>query len=273
MIRTNSVERRKYRTEIPNIVDDLGLSVYAYRLYGHIRRVAGETGECFQSTPTLAKACGMSAGKISDAKKELAKPRSELGGLPLIRISKRDQPPGVLTRKGDSIRVTDIWAANHAAFSKRARGSVHEMNDNVHHMSEYVHGTGYYRSPPEIKKEQEERTHEEEGRAAARTPSRTTVGRWEVSPRLDEWVDENCPGVDRIAETENFFDYHRSKGTLSADWNSEYRIWMRRAAKWKQNKDETNGKSRTISKYTTASERHAEIMARRDPDKLLDRYT
>ena len=33
---------RNHFTIIPNIIDDLGLYVYAYRLYGHIKRVAGE---------------------------------------------------------------------------------------------------------------------------------------------------------------------------------------------------------------------------------------
>lgn len=172
MIRANSVERRKYRTEIPNIVDDLGLSVYAYRLYGHIRRVAGESGECFQSTSTLARACGMSAGKISDAKKELSKPRRELSGLPLIRISKRDQPPGILKRKGDSIKIVDVWEANYALYSKKSKGKIHTMNDDVHHMTGSVHEARDDRSSGEIKKEPiEERTHEERAVADATTHS------------------------------------------------------------------------------------------------------
>jgi hypothetical protein len=56
------VTYRRYFTIIPNMVDDLGLSPYAYRLYGHFRRVAGEAGECWQSTATLAETCKMSRG-------------------------------------------------------------------------------------------------------------------------------------------------------------------------------------------------------------------
>ena len=60
---------RKYRHEIPNIVDDLGLSPHAYRLYGHMKRVCGASpsGRCYQGTRTLAKHCKMSVGKISEA--------------------------------------------------------------------------------------------------------------------------------------------------------------------------------------------------------------
>jgi hypothetical protein len=35
---------RKYRIEIPNLIDDAGLSVYALRLYVHLKRVTGAEG-------------------------------------------------------------------------------------------------------------------------------------------------------------------------------------------------------------------------------------
>lgn len=71
---------------IPHIIDDLGLSVYAYRLYGRILRRAGvlENGICFESTENLAAACKMSTGMVSKAKKELVKEG-------LITIEKRKQ--------------------------------------------------------------------------------------------------------------------------------------------------------------------------------------
>jgi hypothetical protein len=64
---------RLYRTEIPNLIDDMNLSVYAFRLYVHLKRVAGASNEgaCWQSTRTLATHCGMSASKVSESKQEL----------------------------------------------------------------------------------------------------------------------------------------------------------------------------------------------------------
>lgn len=57
--------------QMPNHVDDLGLSVYAFRLYCHLLRIADRNGVSRQSTTLLAKACNMSAGSVSNAKSEL----------------------------------------------------------------------------------------------------------------------------------------------------------------------------------------------------------
>jgi hypothetical protein len=39
---------RKYRTEIPNLVLELGLSPYALALYVHLKRTAGQDGACYK---------------------------------------------------------------------------------------------------------------------------------------------------------------------------------------------------------------------------------
>ncbi len=97
-------------SQIPNLVDDMNLTPFAYRLYGHLKRVAGENGKCWQSTETLAKACGMSAGKVSDAKKEL-----ENVFPPLIRIVSKEKDDG---RTYHEIFISDIWKINHDLFTK-----------------------------------------------------------------------------------------------------------------------------------------------------------
>jgi hypothetical protein len=51
---------RKYRTEIPNIVDDLALSPHAYRLYGHMKRSAARTP---RAGATRAPACSPSIAR------------------------------------------------------------------------------------------------------------------------------------------------------------------------------------------------------------------
>jgi len=97
---------RSYYTMIPNYVDDLGLTVYAYRLYGHLRRVAGETGACWQSTATLAKTCRMSQGSVSKHKQELV----DVG---LIKIEVRHNDKG----QYHHITITDIWRKNSMLYA------------------------------------------------------------------------------------------------------------------------------------------------------------
>ena len=107
---TNKISEPKglynYYSQIPNLVDDMNLSVYAYRLYGHLKRVAGEDGLCWQSTQTLAESCGMSVGSISKYKKELVDRK-------LIKIEKKSGDNGAY----DEITITDIWLKNMSAYS------------------------------------------------------------------------------------------------------------------------------------------------------------
>lgn len=141
---------RRYRTEIPNCIDDADLSVYAFRLYVHLKRVAGDEGTCWQSTRTLAEACKMSLAKVVDAKREL-----EAAGL--IEIGKHATRSG----PGDTITIVDVWSENFSRYGKR---SPHEQS---------VRHTNAKRSPREQEEEpSEEVTHEEE-ECAAQTPPLT----------------------------------------------------------------------------------------------------
>lgn len=116
---------RKYRTELPNLIDDMGLSPYEFRLLAHYYRV----GDCYEATTTTAEKCKMSTGQVSKARRELAKK-----GLIVIDEVKR---------KSLSIRVVDIWDRNFAHFSEKSR-SHHERYHSPHERE---------RSPGETKKE------------------------------------------------------------------------------------------------------------------------
>lgn len=94
-------------TSIPNMVDDMKLSPYAFRLYSHLKRVAGDLGACWQSTNTLAETCCMSMGMVSKSKREL----SEKG---LIRVERKHKPDGNWYHE---IKIIDIWGMNSRAFS------------------------------------------------------------------------------------------------------------------------------------------------------------
>ncbi|MDT5120664.1 MAG: hypothetical protein QOC96_146 [Acidobacteriota bacterium] len=120
--------RRYYRTEIPNIVDDLGLSPIALRLYLHIKRVAGANpaGRCYQGARKLRDVCKMSLGSVTSAKRELLKPRKELGGKALIKSEgKFDTIVEGKKKATDCFSVTDIWKDSLAYYQnlKAARSN------------------------------------------------------------------------------------------------------------------------------------------------------
>jgi len=94
---------RNYFTQIPNIIDDSNLSVYSFRLYAHLKRVAGDSGKCWQNTTTLSKECNMSTASISRSKKELV----ELGFINIVE--KKGEHGG---RQYHEITIVDIWDKN-----------------------------------------------------------------------------------------------------------------------------------------------------------------
>ena len=116
---------KKYRTEIPNMIFDIGLTPYEVALYGHFKRVCGAEpgGMCWKSVSTLSKETGMSAGRVSEARAELAR-----RGLIHMR-----QPKG----PGTSVTVTivDIWPQNMVRYS--AEGNPSQYEDPLHSMKGY----------------------------------------------------------------------------------------------------------------------------------------
>ena len=96
---------RKYRTETPNMVLDMGLDPYTGWLYTHIKRIAGDRGVCDGGTRTLARIAGMSPGQVSKSKGIL----KERG---LIRVVEHPRESGL----ADEIYVTNIWRRNFEHF-------------------------------------------------------------------------------------------------------------------------------------------------------------
>lgn len=149
---TDMSSLHRYRTEIPNLIDEMDLSVYAFRLYVRLKRVAGDSGRCFYSTRQLAEQCRMSVGAVSKAKQELI-------AADLIRIERDGE------WERDNITIVDLWPANFAYFAQEKEPkpcspheqtpekacspheqdapplcspheqSVHHMNTPVHHMN------------------------------------------------------------------------------------------------------------------------------------------
>ncbi len=100
----------RYRTEIPNTVvrglKGRGLSVYAKWLYVYLKSVAGDTGECRQSTTTLAEGSGLSRAQVSRERQALL----TAGLLHLEYGASRN-------RDTAHIRITDIWLPNMQEFA------------------------------------------------------------------------------------------------------------------------------------------------------------
>ncbi len=143
-----------YRTEIPNIVDDMDLTVYEFRLYVHLKRVTGANGGmCWQSTRTLAEACKMSVFAISQAKRGLEKKG-------LIKIDKGSNRPG----DTDNITIVDIWPANFAHFNSSQ--SVIGNNRGVIQANTSVIGNNIRKNPSKKEpKEEEKELHVERPKA------------------------------------------------------------------------------------------------------------
>ena len=111
---------RKYFTQIPNCIDDMNLSSFAFRLYVHLKRVAGEDGACWQSQVTLSEKCHMSTAAISRAKREL-----EEEGLITIVLTR-----GVHGGKDfHTITINDIWLRNITAYS--SQGTTSTLQDTT----------------------------------------------------------------------------------------------------------------------------------------------
>ena len=158
----------RYRTEIPNIISRLGLTPYELTLYAHLKQTAGDGGQCWKSTVTLARETGMSAGTISKAKDGLIANRPELAGKSLIAL--REEPGTHGGRPRHYITLTDVWPENMAMRGKvetvasttetdqanaETPSSPHELGvSQVHHMNAQVHHMNFPSSPHELKKEQ-----------------------------------------------------------------------------------------------------------------------
>jgi Helix-turn-helix domain len=259
-------DRRRFLVMTPNIVDDLPLSPFAFRLYVHVRRVAGERGACWQSSRTLAARCRMSVGAVVKAKRELARPFAELGGLPLITIT--PQPNG-----NHLIRVTDIWQQNLAAFDKSAPPSDRSPDERaVQRVSATVRHMNAPRSPSEPKKyPSEEETPEEgmrEARVPARPPSTALPADFVVTPEMRAWATEHLTFVDVDLEHEQFLESCREKGIRSEDWSATWRKFMRRALQFQPHRpptrsaaDERDRRLRERDYESTSHEAAAEILA------------
>ena len=92
---------------IPNEIDDRDLSVFAFRLYCHIKRVAGDKGTCDQNIRALAESTGMSMGSLVRAREELVREKlisierikNERGGWSFVELRIGAGKPAKVTKR------------------------------------------------------------------------------------------------------------------------------------------------------------------------------
>jgi len=103
-----------YRTEIPNIILDIGLSLEEIGVYNHLKRIAGDRGLCFCSVSSLCK-------KMNISKPTFLKIRDSLLKKNLIRMQQRIQDKQYTTTV---ITIVDLWPENmkHFSSNKNQRG-------------------------------------------------------------------------------------------------------------------------------------------------------
>jgi len=190
---------------IPNSVDEMGLTVYAFRLYCHLKRVAGDDGKCWQSTRTLATACEISTGAISKAKDELLIKE-------LIKLAQEINPKG--GKSYHVITIINIWASSPG----EQPSSCSELASSLHERSS---------SPGEIKKTPLIRHTKKEIAAVAATREPLTEGCQYILQAFGAKRFKTAIQGTTIAKLET--DYGIDKLRECIDWAAKQGMTMGRA--------------------------------------------
>lgn len=101
----------KYYSRIPNLVDEMGLTSHAVRLYLHYKHAAGDS----QRRPITEGADRLSR-LLKMGNRSVLAARRELEARGLIRVSKAK----FNGTWGVSVTVLDIWEENIAAYAEHA---------------------------------------------------------------------------------------------------------------------------------------------------------
>lgn len=119
-----------FRTEIPNCISYAGLDPYELSVYFHLKRIAGDTGSCWQSHKTLASHVGISERKLRDVLKNLETGKNKLN-LKLIRKTARKREGGFPATS--TIHIINIWKFN-GDFFKSKKNTTTAPGALRHHM-------------------------------------------------------------------------------------------------------------------------------------------
>ena len=225
---------RRYRTEIPNTVikgeRSEDLSYHARWLYVYLKSVAGDSGMCYQGTRTIVEGSGLSAGKITECKRQL----EDAGLIRREAPREHDGVPGT----ADRITIVDIWPENMREFShspsEQTRSpdehprSPHEQSRSSH---EHPRSRGETKKEP-FKKEPKKKERREESAPARENPDK---------PSLDRVVTHATMNGIPEHEAKEFYyhydaqDWEISKGKPIKRWKSKLKQWHLRQHKYASN--------------------------------------
>lgn len=106
---TQTLPNHHFRTEIPNIIFELGLDTSTFLIYCYIKKIAGDNGACWQSMATLEKATNLSQPTIKKCLDKLVNSQNNLN-LKLLNKTERFKPDG--SRDTTLYEVIDVWQFN-----------------------------------------------------------------------------------------------------------------------------------------------------------------
>ena len=151
----DSGDLRKYRIELPNLIDD-EMDPFQARLYMHYKRVCGGggSGECWESVRTTATKCKMSTDKVINTRQWLADNN-------WIHLQQDDK--GVY-----HINIIDRWLDN---FTRYAKGGVLNIEQPVRYIEREVFDISNKRKNNSKKEHKEEVEANACNGSASPTPS------------------------------------------------------------------------------------------------------
>lgn len=102
-----------FRTEIPNILFDIGLEPLVFATYCYLKRIAGDKGKSWQSNRKIADSIGISKRKLIDIIEILQTPHPVLK-ISLIKVQHRKKPDG--SPDTNLITMVNLWGLNGKHF-------------------------------------------------------------------------------------------------------------------------------------------------------------
>lgn len=88
-------------------------------------------------------------------------------------------------------------------------------------------------SPSKIQASTERTTEQKTSSSVARKRATQVPDEFPITPQMHSWGREHAPLIaDPVAETAQFLDHHRAKGSTFKDWTAAWRTWMANAQKF-----------------------------------------
>ena len=112
-----------FRTEIPNIIFELGMNPYCITVYLHLKKITGDGGQCWRSLKSLAEICQIGLTKLKECLDELS--NNNCLDCPLITIIPRVKSDG--SKDTNIILINDFWKINGDFYRAKEKDQIPRM--------------------------------------------------------------------------------------------------------------------------------------------------